>query len=186
MIEDAVQSINNTVEGFKGLVPDQDIQGIFIQLGIIRAYFSGQKDSKKKRTSFPKTFSIKTTDDRISMHEVTPDTKDSIGIDIFCCEDTYDVVVQSVIDLQSDRQNFNRFTLLEKAKETAPRTTMPALLVCFHYWLSIEEPLLRKQPDGLFCINREVCEVEDFELTANEAWNNLEGDPLTVGNENHP
>ena len=170
MIENAVKEIRSIVNGFNGLVPDSQIQSIFVQLGIIEAYHRGSRQSHVKRIPFPKTFSIKTTDDNIKMHEVTP------NCDIFCCEDTYDIVVQSVIEMQSRRENFNRFSLLDETRKEESRVTMPALLVCFHYWLSVDTPLLKKQDDGLFSID-----VDDFELAANAAWDDLNGTELVVG-----
>ena len=175
MLKDAVRKIDRIVRSFEGSVPESEITEVLKQLGIIADCL--RRTKSPKRVAFPKTFSIENTDDYISMQEETPSTK------IFCRDNTYDTVIKAVISIQSRREDFDRFSLLAEAQKTAPRVTMPAVLVCFHYWLSTDIPLLKKQANNLFRINSDVCDVDGFETKANESWDDLDGNDLIVGEE---
>ena len=173
MIKDVlkeIKEVGETVRGFKGFIPDTDIQNILIKLGIINGFVLGKQ---KVRIAFPKTFSIQHNKDYVNMQEETPTDK------IFCSEDMYDVVVDAVIEMQTEREDFNRYTLFDAAKEIEPRVQIPALLVPFHYWISMENPLIEKQENDLY---RVTCEVSEFREKANEAWDAVSDGSITIGN----
>ena len=170
MIQTSVDKIAKLVEGFVGLAPTEDIQAILLELGAIKGYFAGLKTKQVERIHFPKTFSVNKERDFVKLQEKTP------SHEIYCTNIQYDTIAETVAEMQSRRENFNRFTLLKEVQKVDSRVTMPAVLVCLHYWLSIDEPLLVKDMD-LFKID---CDPEDFKVESAEAWNDVDFEPLIV------
>ena len=169
---DSVDKIEKVVKGFVGIVPAEDIQHILVELGTIRGYFQRAHEIKAKpnRVHFPKVFSIEQNSDYIKLQEVTPSDT------IFCSDTQYDVIVDAVFDMQSRRENFDRWTLQTEANKIDPRITVPAILTCLHLWFSIPAPLLVKEEKIL----KLRCNVHDFKNQAAEVWNSLIGNDLRI------
>jgi hypothetical protein len=170
MVKASLDKIERIVKEFIGRVPTDKIQSVIVELGTIRGYLNCLADNKDKRIQFPKKFSIETKRDFIKLQEVTPSTT------TYCSDFQYDMIVKAVIALQSRRENFNRWTLQTEAQKVDPRVTVPAVLACMHYWISMPDALLSKS--GLmFKIS---CEVDDFENLSNIAWDDLVEDKLHI------
>jgi len=170
MIKESVNKIKMLVNGFNGLVPAVDIQSVLVELGVIEGYFRRADETKVKRIHFPKKFSIKFSDAFVSLEEWTPSQT------TFCTDSQYDSVAKNVAAMQSRGENFNRFTLLDEIHKTDSRVTMPAVLVCLHYWLSMNDPLILKKGD-LFAID---CISDEFVDFAGGAWDDVRETPLKV------
>jgi len=170
MVKDSVEKIKTIVKSFNGLVPAIDMQTILIELGIIEGYFKYPSENKIKRIHFPKTFSVKSSNDFVSLEEETPSQT------TFCTDIQYDLVSSAVAAMQARGENFNRWTLQTEVHKNDSRVTIPAILVCLHYWLSMEDPLLLKKGE-LFTID---CHADEFVEYANGAWDNVYETPLNL------
>ena len=171
MIKDSVEKIRKLVNGFDGLVPTIDIQSILMELGVIQGYFQHVGETKVQRIHFPKLFSVKLSKDYVSLEEQTPSQT------TFCTESQYELISDAVVSMQARGENFDRWTLQEEVNKTDSRVTIPAILVCLHYWLSMSDPLLVKK-EALFAID---CDPDEFVEYANGAWDEVNETPLRIG-----
>jgi len=163
-VKESVRKIKKLVNSFNGIVPAVDLQNVLAELRTIEGYF------QVKRIHFPKRFSVKFSEAFVSLEEQTPSQT------TFCTDSQYDSVAKNVAAMQTRGENFNRFTLLEEIHKTDPRVTMPAVLVCLHYWLSMSDPLLLKK-EALFTIDSYANEFQSY---AAEAWDDVRETPLKV------
>jgi len=163
MIQDAINNLRKNIEFLieeYGIIHEHKSR-VLLSLEAVDSLLSKQTRSRKR---FPKTFSIKKGNFDIMEEKIE-------GVDnppIFCTRIMHDIVVQSAINLQSDDKDFNRFTLLDAAQELNKRITTPAILVCVHYWMSMESPLLyKKDGSDLFALSYGP---ENFQDDAKRAW----------------
>jgi len=170
MVKDSVEKVKRLVNGLSNLIPNEDMQRILVELGVIEGYFTRLNETKEKRVHFPKHFSIETDRDYIKLQEVTP------SLTCYCSDSQYDTVVDAVINMQKRGEDFNRFSLLKETNTLDTEVTTPAILACLHYWLSMNDPLLSKEGD-MFKISGTI---DDFKDDAYVAWNRLDKKDLFV------
>jgi len=175
MIKEALKDIKDHVSFLVeeyAIIHDHETQ-FRLKIEALESLITKQKP--RGRRQFPKTFRIvqKNTFDAIEQ-EIPGAEEDPI----FCSKSMYDVVVEAVINMQSKEINFNRFSLHDAAKEICNHISIPAILVCYRYWMSMGEPLLYK-PDGsdLFAVS---CDVDDFQVVSSKAWDELVENELTI------
>ena len=163
-VKDSISRAKRTVAGFAGLVSPDEIQSVMVELGLIDQFFT------KKRVHFPKHFSIITDEDFVRLQEKTPSDT------IYCSDTQYDLVVDSIIDMQRRGENFDRFSLPAEVQKLNPEVTSPAVLACLHLWLSLPKPLLGKDGD-MFKVKGDI---DEFVNDSYIAWNELQDNDLHV------
>jgi len=132
------------------------------------------KKHTRSRKRFPKTFSI----NQKGSYDVMEERIDGVDDPIFCSRGMYEIVVQAAVNMQLEGKDFNRYTLEEYGKKFSGRITIPAIMVCLHYWISLKDALLQKR-DGsdLFALS---CGPECFKESADKAWDMLKECELRI------
>jgi len=174
MIKDAINKVRSNfdflIEEY-GIL-DEHKSDFLLSLEALDSLLNKKTRSKKR---FPKIFRIVKGKDHDVMEEQIVGVEDGL---IFCVRSMHDTIVQAAIKMQSEGKDFNRFTLLEAAQALNNRVSTPAILVCLHYWMSIEDPLLyKKDGSDLFALS---CGPENFLDDADRAWDELVEGELRV------
>ena len=174
MIKEAINRIRESIEFLVeeyGII-DEHKTGILLDIEALDSLLTKKSRSKKR---FPKIFKINERNGKQSMEERVEGTLDP---PIFCAKNIYDTIVQAAINMQSEGKDFNRFTLIEAAQFLNDRVTMPAVNVCLHYWISMENALLfKKDGSDLFAL---TCGPENFQDNAKRAWQALREEEFRI------
>lgn len=136
-------------------------------------------EGKQFRKQYPKIFHIV---DMMGQSALQEDIVDApIGQNpLYCVADFYDAIAAAAVNLTRKEPPvpFNRFILNEAAREINPNVTLPACIACIRFWVSLREPIIKKdQVDTLFSIA--VVDL-DFIRAANEAWDEVVDCPLRL------
>ncbi len=132
---------------------------------------------KPERKYFPKLFTIERMGDKACLQEEILEAPEGQE-PLFCIEPYYDAIAEAVAKMYAENREFDRETLLKKAKSINERVTLPAVIVCIRLWMSINSPLFQKNPaTNLYAA---VTQDGDFITEAKEEWNNLVENPLKI------
>jgi hypothetical protein len=133
-----------------------------------------------KRQQYPKTFSILEHHGQPCLVEKIEGSTQS---PLYCLADFYDHIATAVANLSKSGTDFDRFILLAAAKEICPTVTLPAVICCIRFWMSVEEPLLekdftKKMSDGKSYPFRITVLEDTFVEDATVAWSEVEEEPI--------
>jgi len=93
------------------------------------------------RQQWPKRFSIGRIGDSPCLHETIVGSSQP---PLYCLPGYHKAICEAIVNFIKRDEEFTRDGLTEEARKINPRVTKPAVIACVRFWMSIEDPLIKK------------------------------------------